>query len=263
MKLAFIGYGNMANALINGILASDKNILSDDLYIFHNKEDSQYKLDRCKFIKSGEIPQIKFDIIFLCTKPIDIKISINENIKIFSDGQIIVSIAAGVTIEAIKKIINKNIYVARAMPNLCAVINESITGVCMESNIELSKQDLIKHIFKTVGHVKEIDENEMHLFTSIFGSGPAYIMYFVESIIDSGDFENITVEEKSLLVLNLLNSTSKMLFLNEDIKKLRSKVTSKGGTTEAAIKIFKENKLSETIKKAVESAKNKSIEISK
>ena len=263
MKLAFIGYGNMANALINGILASDKNILSDDLYIFHNKEDSQYKLDRCKFIKSGEIPQIKFDIIFLCTKPIDIKISINENIKIFSDGQIIVSIAAGVTIEAIKKIINKNIYVARAMPNLCSVINESITGICVENNIELSKQDFIKNIFKTVGHVKEINENEMHLFTSIFGSGPAYIMYFIESIIESGDFDSITPEEKSLLVLNLLNSTSKMLFLNEDIKKLRSKVTSKGGTTEAAIKIFEENKLSEIIKKAIESAKNKSIEISK
>jgi pyrroline-5-carboxylate reductase len=103
----------------------------------------------------------------------------------------------------------------------------------------------------------------MHLFTSIFGSGPAYIMYFIESIIDSGDFDSITSEEKSLLVLNLLNSTSKMLFLNEDIKKLRSRVTSKGGTTEAAITIFEENKLSETIKKAIESAKNKSIEISK
>ena len=263
MKLAFIGYGNMANALINGILASDKNILSDDLYIFHNKENSQYKLDRCKFIKSGEISQSKFDIVFLCVKLVDIKSSINENIKIFSDNQIIVSIAAGVTIEAIKKIINKNIHVIRAMPNLCSVINESITGICVENNIELSKQDFIKNIFKTVGHVKEINENEMHLFTSIFGSGPAYIMYFIESIIDSGDFESITSEEKSLLVLNLLNSTSKMLFLNDDIKKLRSKVTSKGGTTEAAITIFEENKLSETIKKAIESAKNKSIEISK
>jgi pyrroline-5-carboxylate reductase len=263
MKLAFIGYGNMANALINGILASEKNILSDDLYIFHNKENSQYKLDRCKFIKSGEISQSKFDIVFLCVKPVDIKSSINENIKIFSDNQIIVSIAAGVTIEAIKKIINKNIHVIRAMPNLCSVINESITGICVENNIELSKQDFIKNIFKTVGHVKEINENEMHLFTSIFGSGPAYIMYFIESIIDSGDFDSITSEEKSLLVLNLLNSTSKMLFLNEDIKKLRSKVTSKGGTTEAAIKIFEENKLSETIKKGIESAKNKSIEISK
>ena len=263
MKLAFIGYGNMANALINGILASDKNILSDDLYIIHNKENSQYKLERCRFIKSGEISQSKFDIVFLCVKPVDIKSSINENIKIFSDNQIIVSIAAGVTIEAIKKIINKNIHVIRAMPNLCSVINESITGICVENNIELSKQDFIKNIFKTVGHVKEINENEMHLFTSIFGSGPAYIMYFIESIIDSGDFDSITSEEKSLLVLNLLNSTSKMLFLNEDIKKLRSKVTSKGGTTEAAIKIFEENKLSETIKKGIESAKNKSIEISK
>jgi len=263
MKLAFIGYGNMANALINGILASDKTILSEDLYIFHNKENSQYKLDRCKFIKSGEISRSKFDIIFLCTKPVDVKSSINENIKIFSDGQIIVSIAAGISISTIKKIIDKQIHVARAMPNLCAVINESITGICMDGNIDPIKQDLIKNIFKTVGHVKEINENEMHLFTSVFGSGPAYIIYFIESIIDSGNFENITPEEKSLLVLNLLNSTSKMLFLNEDIKKLRSKITSKGGTTEAAIKIFEDNKLSETIKKAIESAKNKSIEISK
>ena len=71
MKLAFIGYGNMANALINGILASDKTILSEDLYIFHNKENSQYKLDRCKFIKSGEISRSKFCLLYTSPSPRD------------------------------------------------------------------------------------------------------------------------------------------------------------------------------------------------
>ncbi len=150
MKLAFIGYGNMANALINGILASDKNILSDDLYIFHNKENSQYKLDRCKFKKSGEIYQSKFDIVFLCTKPVDIKSSINENIKIFSDGQIIVSIAAGISISTIKKIIDKQINISKDL------LKENITSELMHLDLLKEKQYLITQISDTTKNIEAI-----------------------------------------------------------------------------------------------------------
>ena len=84
----------------------------------------------------------------------------------------------------------------------------------------------------------------MDSFTALFGSGPAYIMYFIEALIDSEEFSSISKEDKSLLILHLLSSTSKMLFITEDIKELRSKVTSKGGTTEAAIKTLEENNFS-------------------
>ena len=263
MNIAFIGYGNMGSALLNGILASEKKLLDTNIYVFHNKNEKSFQRERCIFKKSGESVEVDFDIIFLYTKPKDIEKSINENSKIFNDNQVIVSIAAGLSSKNIKNFIQKKIFVVRAMPNLCAIFSESITGLFFDELIDNTKKEFIKNIFNSVGHIREIDEDEMHLFTAIFGSGPAYIMYFIESLINSGNFKNIKEEDKSILILHLLNSTSKMLFVSEDIKYLRSQVTSKGGTTEAAIKIFENKKLSKTIKEAVENAAKKSLDLSK
>jgi len=260
MNIAFIGYGNMGSALLNGILASEKKLLDTNIYVFHNKNEKIHQRERCIFKKSGESIEVDFDIIILCTKPQDIEKSINENSKIFKDNQVIVSIAAGLSS---KNIVQKKVFVVRAMPNLCAIFSESITGLFFDESINNTKKEFIKNIFNSVGHIREIDEEEMHLFTAIFGSGPAYIMYFIESLINSGNFKNIKEEDKSILILHLLNSTSKMLFVSEDIRYLRSQVTSKGGTTEAAIKIFENKKLSETIKEAVENAAKKSLDLSK
>jgi pyrroline-5-carboxylate reductase len=129
--------------------------------------------------------------------------------------------------------------------------------------LSLDKKKYIEDIFRTIGHLKEIKEDEMDSFTALFGSGPAYIMYFIEALIDSEEFSSISKEDKSLLILHLLSSTSKMLFITEDIKELRSKVTSKGGTTEAAIKTLEDNNFSKILKKAINNARRKSLEISK
>ena len=263
MKIAIIGYGNMANALLNGILSSNDNIVSDSIYIFHNKKNDTYSQDKCIFLNSGQACNKKFDIILLCVKPKDIESAINENKNIFEDNQVLVSVIAGITIESIKKTIEKKVSVVRAMPNLCAIFNESITGICADDSLSLDKKKYIEDIFRTIGHLKEIKEDEMDSFTALFGSGPAYIMYFIEALIDSEEFSSISKEDKSLLILHLLSSTSKMLFITEDIKELRSKVTSKGGTTEAAIKTLEENNFSKILKKAINNARRKSLEISK
>ena len=149
------------------------------------------------------------------------------------------------------------------MPNLCAIFNESITGLCMQNNMDDNTKDLVENIFKNIGYVRKINEDEMHSFTALYGSGPAYIMYFIESLIDCENFDSITDDEKVLLVLQLLNSTSKLLLTTKDISELRSKVTSKGGTTESAIKVLEENNFSEILKEAVQGARKKSVDLSK
>ena len=78
MNIAFIGYGNMGSALLNGILASEKKLLDTNIYVFHNKNEKSFQRERCIFKKSGESVEVDFDIIFLCTKPKDIEKSINE-----------------------------------------------------------------------------------------------------------------------------------------------------------------------------------------
>ena len=263
MKIAFIGYGNMANALVSSILTSKNITLSSDIHIFHNKNKDIYELDNCKFLQSGQDCENNFDIIFLCVKPKDIESAIKENSHIFLDNQTIISVAAGITINSIKGFIQKNVLIARAMPNLCAFFNESITGLCMQSNMDDNTKDLVENIFKNIGYVRKINENEMHSFTALYGSGPAYIMYFIESFIECENFDSISSDDKALLILQLLNSTSKLLLTTKDISELRSKVTSKGGTTESAIKVLEENNFSEILEEAIKSARKKSIDLSK
>ena len=263
MKIAFIGYGNMANALVSSILASKNIVLSSDIYIFHNKNKDVYELDKCKFLQSGKNCNNNFDIIFLCVKPKDIESAIKENSHIFLDNQTIISVAAGITIDSIKGFIDKNVSIARAMPNICAIFNESITGLCMQNTIDDNKKKFIENVFKNIGYLRKINENEMHSFTALYGSGPAYIMYFIESLIECENFDSISSDDKALLILQLLNSTSKLLLTTKDISKLRSKVTSEGGTTESAIKILEENNFSKILEEAIQSARKKSIDLSK
>ena len=124
-------------------------------------------------------------------------------------------------------------------------------------------KDHVEKIFRSIGYVREIKEEEMDSFTALFGSGPAYIMYFIESLMKCEKFDSINEEDKSLLILNLLSSTSKMLLVTENISNLRKKVTSEGGTTEAAIKLFENRDFMEIMKDAIQEATKKSIDMSK
>jgi pyrroline-5-carboxylate reductase len=133
----------------------------------------------------------------------------------------------------------------------------------MQDTINDNKKNLIENIFKNIGYVRKINEDEMHSFTALYGSGPAYIMYFIESFIGCENFDSISDDDKALLILQLLNSTSKLLLTTKDIGKLRSKVTSKGGTTESAIQKLEENNFSKILEEAIKSARKKSIDLSK
>jgi len=263
MKIAVIGYGNIANAIINGILNSENIFLTDDIHIFHNKNHNNFKKENCTFLHSGEVCKNTFDTVLLCVKPKDIEIAINENLNLFNNNQIVVSVAAGVTLEKINSLIKKNVNIFRAMPNMCAIFNESITGICAKDEMDDEKIKRVEDIFRSIGHIRKISENEMDSFTALFGSGPAYIMYFIESLMKCEKFENISEDAKSLLIVNMLSSTSKMLLISEDIKKLRKQVTSEGGTTEAAIKIFEERNFSKIIEDAIKEAAKKSFDMSK
>ena len=124
----------------------------------------------------------------------------------------------------------------------CLICAQFLTKVLQEYVPKMRWMTKIKYvedIFRSIGYIRKISENEMDSFTALFGSGPAYIMYFIESLMKCEKFENISEDAKSpLLIVNMLSSTSKMLLVSEDIKKLRKQVTSEGGT-EAAQKYLK------------------------
>ena len=99
---------------------------SDEIYIFHNKKIVISISKKCKFLESGTAVNGSFEIIFLCVKPQDIETAINENINIFRDDQTVISVAAGVTVGTIKKLLRNNSSVIRAMPNFVQSIMKAL-----------------------------------------------------------------------------------------------------------------------------------------
>ena len=214
-------------------------------------------------IDNNEI--LKFaDVIILAVKPKDFEELLKNEISIgASKDKLLISIAAGITTKYIESIVGKDIPVIRVMPNMAAVIGESISSISPGCAVTSDNMKLAKEIFMTIGDVVEVDEKFIDSVTAISGSGTAYFFYMIESLIEAGCAEGLKEDVAKKLVLKTALGSAKLLeTLKEDPAIMRAKVTSKGGTTEAAIKVFEFRKFKNIIKDAVKAAKERSKELS-
>ena len=185
---------------------------------------------------------------------------------------IVISIAAGVTTTSIKDYIIQdnlsylqnflNIY--RAMPNLCASNGDSITGLFGSSVDDKSNsKNTVSQIFNSVGEILWVKkESDLNIVTAISGSGPAYIFYIMEVMINSAQEFGLSEKDAKKLVAITIIGSGKMGLSIQNLKEQISKVSSKGGTTEAALKVFEKENLSLIFNQAIEAAHTKSKEIS-
>jgi len=261
-KIVFVGGGNMAKAIIYGLINngySQSNILvvdtsNDQLDIISNNYAVNVSTSMCKF--NGD------EIIILATKPHQIE-AICETLKESLSQQLIISIAAGLSISNISKWLNDYKYIVRTMPNLVAKIQRSMTALyCKDTLVQGYKNDA-EDIFNTIGKVLWLnDESKIDAVTSISGSGPAYIFYFLDSLIEAGEKVGLDREEAELLAHEtLLGSAIMSESYLDDLGTLVSNVSSKGGTTEQAINVLKNKNFKEIISQAVASAFKRAVEI--
>ena len=276
-KLYFIGYGNMAEAIYQRI---DKKLFGKIFLIEKNSERRVYinekNYKKTKVLK--ELNGIKFnnsDIVLLAVKPNQIKSvceEINSLILGKKDIPIIISIAAGVTTTAIKNFIINNltnlqndIDIFRAMPNLCARDGEAITGLYGKSK-QINKSNLttiISKIFKSIGEILWVKkESDLDIVTAISGSGPAYIFYFIDTMIKSAVELGLDKKNAKKLVIQTVIGSGKAGISIDNFAEQISKVSSKGGTTEAAINLFNKKNLDVIFTQAIKAAYSKSKEIS-
>lgn len=276
-KLYFIGYGNMAEAIYQRI---DKKLFGKIFLIEKNSERRVY-INEKNYKKTQvlkELNGIKFnnsDIVLLAVKPNQIKSvceEINSLILGKKDIPIIISIAAGVTTTAIKNFIINNltnlqndIDIFRAMPNLCARDGEAITGLYGKSK-QINKSNLttiISKIFKSIGEILWVKkESDLDIVTAISGSGPAYIFYFIDTMIKSAVELGLDKKNAKKLVIQTVIGSGKTGISIDNFAEQISKVASKGGTTEAAINLFNKKKLDVIFTQAIKAAYSKSKEIS-
>jgi pyrroline-5-carboxylate reductase len=276
-KLYFIGYGHMAEAIYQRL---DKSLF-ENICLIEKDDDRRISIDKKRHGKTQLLKSlhgIKFcnsDIVILAVKPNQIKSICNEINSLIiekKDLPVVISIAAGVTTTSIKDyIIQENLShlqnflnIYRAMPNLCASNGDSITGLFGSSVSDITNsKNTVSEIFNSVGEILWVKkEADLNIVTAISGSGPAYIFYIMEVMINSAQELGLSEKDAKKLVAMTLIGSGKMGLSIQNLKEQISKVSSKGGTTEAALKVFEKENLSLIFNRAIEAAHARSKEIS-
>jgi len=262
-KIGFIGAGNMATALMNGIL--DKAIYNHDDIIVSDKD--QPKLAAAKdelkvFTTQNNIEVVeKSDIVFLAVKPQVISAVLEEIKDSISDDKMIISIAAGIKIGNIESIIG-NKKIIRVMPNTPCLVGEMAAG--FSPNAQLSDQDIDKarEILESSGKAFQLDEDLIDAVTGLSGSGPAFVARLIEAFTEAGKENNLPEDVAYALALKTFEGTAKLL----SEKKLKPSelvdlVSSPNGTTVAGREILEDSDMNDIISKTITRATERSKEL--
>lgn len=204
------------------------------------------------------------NIVLLAIKPQEMQEVLREIAPVLTARSLLISIAAGVTSGSIEKWAGRKVRVVRVMPNTPALVGAGISA--LSAGRYARKEDLqtAKKIFECVGETVFISESKMDVVTAVSGSGPAYFFYLMEELIRVGVKLGLSGEVARRLVLETAFGSGKLArFSKEDPWVLRSRVTSKKGTTEAAFRVFMQARLSDIFERAVRAAARRAQELSR
>lgn len=266
VNITFIGAGNMARAIINGLLSNgfDKNYITvtnpswEKLIYF--KENLKLHTDMSN-VEGAK----KAEVIVICVKPDHIQEVCKEMAPIIKkNNPLVISIAAGVPTKLIRQWLSKGIALVRVMPNMPAMVNAGVTALFANENVSNSQKETTESIFRAVGIVLWLsDEKLMDWVTALSGSGPAYFFLMIEAMQELAKSQGFSDEQARLLTLQTALGSAKIAIeTDKNIIELRKAITSKKGTTERGIEILEEGHFRELINKAITKASERAKEIS-
>lgn len=266
MILGFIGAGNMAEALVRGVLAAGgagpEQVMASDV----SEERLRHVAGRYKIRAEADNNAVAgaAHALVLAVKPKDIAgalAGIRDARR--SDG-LVISIAAGVSTGLIEKALGPGARVVRVMPNTPALVGSGVSGYCAGARARGADMELVRGLFGAVGGVFEMEEKMMDAVTALSGSGPAYVFYLAEAMTDAGIEMGFSEADARAMAAGTLAGAAKMLCeTGIDERELRARVTSKGGTTEAAVAVLERAGVKANIIRAIKAAAARSAEMSK
>ena len=264
-KICILGTGNMGQALVSGLVGSGsskpQDIICTDIREAKLKAiEKQYGVQT----STSNLEAVsRADIIIYAVKPQIMATVLNETAEKLDMSKLIISIAAGVPMEAIESCLNKELRLIRVMPNIAAAVKEAATAIAAGKHASKEDVQLAMEIFDSIGKSVFIQENYlMDAITGLSGSGPAYIFLIVEAMADAGVKVGLSRQEALFLSAQTVLGAAKMLIeTQEHPGQLRDKVTSPGGTAIAGLATLEEGGLRTTLIHAVEVATNRSREL--
>lgn len=269
-KITIIGCGKMGETIVEGIMKNNSynvNIIEKNIA---RRKILSTKYEKNIFKKLSDTSVTKIYII--AVKPQDIDIALDElsNVLVDAKGRInIISIAAGIEAKYISDALHKKnrleckLVIIRVMPNTPAAIGESISAISFPDIATEQSKNIVRKIFNTIGKVIEVSNDKMDAVTALSGSGPAYFYYIAEEMMKFAKKNGIDDSTaKNLITQTIIGAGKYMDESSKSFAELRKDVTSKGGTTEAAIKVLDENKFKKIFNEALTRAMNRSKELS-
>jgi pyrroline-5-carboxylate reductase len=255
-RLGFLGAGNMAGALIKGLLhagVAGKNIItsdvkSDRLAHLHAEHGIRTTTDNHALLKES-------DVLVLAVKPQVIDKVLTEVGGDVRPSQLVVSVAAGVPIEALEARLPEGSRVVRAMPNTPATVQAGATAIAGGVHAKDDDLRVARELFEAVGRVVVLEEALLDAVTGLSGSGPAYVMLIIEALADGGVKVGLHRDTALLLAAQTVFGSAKLLLdTGEHPGRLKDMVTSPGGTAIAGLHTLESGALRKTLIDAVEVA---------
>ena len=264
--LGFVGCGNMAQAMLKGILAkglykADEIIVSrrtkEALDALHEELGVQTTTD------NKEVAE-KADVLVLAIKPYQFADVIPEIAPVCKENALVISIAAGQTIANIEKLFGKTMKIVRTMPNTPALVLAGATGMCFHPSVAKEERETAITIFESFGVVAEVSENMIDTVIGVSGSSPAYVFMFIEAMADAAVADGMPRKQAyKFAAQSVLGAAKMVLETGEHPGVLKDAVCSPGGTTIAAVAELEKNGLRSAVIEAQRACVQKSKDMSK
>jgi pyrroline-5-carboxylate reductase len=255
MKIAFLGGGNMANALIGGLLAKGFDARAISVIEVSPAARERLAAHRVRVSTAPDAATGGADVLVLAVKPQDMKRAL-ASLGTAMDGKLVISIAAGVRIASLSRWLGGHRKIVRCMPNTPALIAAGISALYASPEVSAKDRKNAETILQAAGEVVWVDDERLiDVVTAVSGNGPAYVFWLMEQLAAFAERSGIAPQDAQRLALHTVLGAAKLAAGSvEPPSALRRNVTSKGGTTEAALKAFDAEQLAERLARALEAA---------
>lgn len=259
LKIAFIGGGNMGQALVGGLL--DGGWLAENITIIDIDPAMCAKLEKhftkCNVFSQTEAALNLADIVVLAVKPQTMRLACEKiAAQCQSTRPLIISIAAGIQVKDIDDWLGGELPIVRCMPNTPALVQSGTTGLYANAEVSSKQREFAESVLSSVGSTLWFEEEPMlDVVTAVSGSGPAYFFYLIEAMLEAGKSLGLNEAQARQLTIHTAAGAAKLIEKSgKTPQELRRAVTSKGGTTEAAIETLKQGNIKNIIHTAITNA---------
>ncbi|GAB2527766.1 pyrroline-5-carboxylate reductase [Paramicrobacterium agarici] len=261
--IAILGAGSMGGAILSGLVQPHVNV-DGGIRVTNRTAAKAEPLDALEGVTSYALEQTPdataralagAKVVLIGVKPHMVPDLLRDIADDLEPGAIVVSVAAGVTVETFESLLPENVSVIRAMPNTPSHVGKGVTGIAPGTRSSDEDLALARAVFETVGEVVEVPENQIDALSTISGSGPAYVFYLIEEFTKAAIDKGFTPEQAATLVNGTFAGATELLMQSDKTpEQLRIQVTSPKGTTEQAVTVLQQAGFAETFTKATDAA---------